>query len=79
MESSGSALTEKMNQALEEVIALGYLVYQNGNFIKADGLITAARFISSALGEDCSPEVLARLNTLDDMIQKTQTCCDWVI
>ena len=79
MESSESTLTEKMNQALEEVIALGYLVYQNGNFIKADGLITAARFIASALGPDCSSELLARLDKLDDMIQKTQTCCDWVI
>jgi hypothetical protein len=79
MNSSESVLIEKMNQALEEVLALGFLVYQNGNFMKADGLIIAARFISNALGSDCKAGLRDRLEKLDKMTQITQTCCDWVI
>jgi hypothetical protein len=77
--SSSEELIKKMNQSLEEVLALGYLVYQNGNFMKADGLIIAARFISKGLGPDCKPELRERLAKLEKMVQGTQTCCDWVI
>jgi hypothetical protein len=77
--NSSEELIEKMNQALEEVLALAYLVYQNGNFMKTDGLIIAARFISNALGSDCRADLRDRLEKLDKMIQITQTCCDWVI
>lgn len=72
-------LIKKMNQTLEEVLALGYLVYQNGNFMKADGLVIAARFISKSLGSDCQLKLRERVEKLEKMIQGTQTCCDWVI
>ncbi len=72
-------LKNKMNSVLEEVIAMGYVVYQTGNFNKAKGLLTAAQFISNALGEDCSPDLHDRYRKLDEMLQGTQTCCDFVI
>lgn len=76
---SSEEIIAKMNSALEEVIAMGYVVYQTGNFNKAKGLITAAQFISNALGDDCSPGLLDRYRKLDEMLQGTQTCCDFVI
>ncbi len=79
MSTSESTLVEKMNSALDQMLAMGYIVFQTGNFNKAEGLLTAAQLILSALGEDCSPELMNRYNKLDEMIQSTQTCCDWVI
>ncbi len=79
MEPSEPTHTARLNKSLEEVIALGYLTFQTGNFNKAEGLVAAARLISSAMGEDCPPELLERLTTLEQKIQDTQTCCDWVI
>ena len=72
-------LINKMNSALEEMLAMGYIVFQTGNFMKAEGLLLAAKHISTALGPNCAPELMDRCKKLDEMIQSTQTCCDWVI
>jgi hypothetical protein len=72
-------LINKMNSALEEMLAMGYIVFQTGNFMKAEGLLIAAKHICTALGDNCSSELLVRYYKLDEMIQSTQTCCDWVI
>ncbi len=79
MKHSESILTDKMNSVLDEMIAMGYIAYQTGDFSKADGLLTAARLVLTALGEDCSPELIERYHKLDKMVQDTQICCDWVI
>ncbi len=77
--NSSEELKNKLKSALEEMLAMGYIAYQTGNFNKAEGLLTAAKLISKTLGEDCYPELLDRYNELNEMIQSTQTSCDWVI
>lgn len=79
MSPSESTLVEKMNSVLEEMLAMGYIVFQTGNFNKAEGILSAAQLVLNALAEDCSPELIERYKKLDEMIQSTQTCCDWVI
>lgn len=66
-----------MRKALEEILALGHLAYTMGNYKKMEGIVTAVRYISEALGGLPKP-LEERLRCLEDLINQSDNI-DWVI
>jgi len=76
---SYESLRKSLEAAVQEILGLGYITLQMGNFVKLEGLVFAARLIVDVLGDACPAGVLERLGRLEAVLSQREKGEDWVI
>jgi len=79
MSKTDKEVVESVVQALGEIVALSYITYSMGRFIKTDALLTAADFLQNSLEDRCPEDLKKKIRALGERKESSKDVQDWII